>query len=70
MAREQAKRVIDEQGARLRDEASRVGERAGASLHTILRELGVASRDELTELELKVAQLDHRIKLLESRISE
>ena len=70
MAREQAKRVLDEQGARLRDEASRVGERAGSSLQTILRELGVASRDELTELELKVAQLDHRLRLLESRLPD
>ena len=67
MTRDEAKRVIDEQTARWRDEASRLGERAGAGLHTVLRELGVASRDELIELELKVAQLDHRLRLARRR---
>jgi polyhydroxyalkanoate synthesis regulator phasin len=65
MTRDEARRVIDEQTSRWRSEATRVGERAGASFHGVFRELGLVTRDEFTELELRVAQLDHRLRLLE-----
>jgi hypothetical protein len=42
-----------------------VGERAGATLESIFRELGLVSRDDVEELELRIAQLEHRLKLLE-----
>lgn len=48
-----------------RRELERTGERAGARTARIAEELGVASRDALDELELRVAQLEHRLKLLE-----
>jgi len=66
MTREEAKRVIDDQSARWRGEASRVGERAGASLHGVFHELGLVTRDEYVELELRVAQLEHRLRLVEA----
>jgi polyhydroxyalkanoate synthesis regulator phasin len=65
MTREEAQRVIDDQRARWRGEASRIGERAGASLHGVFHELGLVTRDEYSELELRVAQLEHRLRLLE-----
>jgi len=43
---------------RLRDSSGSVGSRLGA-------ELGIASRDAVAELELRVAQLEHRLRLLE-----
>jgi len=66
MTQEEAKRVIDDQTARWRGEASRVGERAGASLQGLFHELGLVTRDEYVELELRVAQLEHRLRLVEA----
>jgi BMFP domain-containing protein YqiC len=45
---------------------TRAGERAGTSVQGILRELGLALRSEVEELELRVAQLEHRLKLVET----
>ena len=45
----------------------RAGERAGATLHGVLRELGLVTRDEWDELELRVAQLEHRLRLVEGQ---
>jgi BMFP domain-containing protein YqiC len=44
----------------------RLGERTGAGLSGLFRELGLVTRDELEELELRVAQLEHRLRLLEA----
>ncbi len=65
MTREEARRVIDDQTSRWRGEASRIGERAGASLQSVFHEVGLVTRDEYSELELRVAQLEHRLRLLE-----
>jgi polyhydroxyalkanoate synthesis regulator phasin len=48
-----------------RREASRLGDSTGATATRITEELGVASRTALDELELRVAQVEHRLKLLE-----
>jgi BMFP domain-containing protein YqiC len=45
----------------------RVGEKAGATVNGVLRELGLVTRDEWDELELRVAQLEHRIRLVETQ---
>ena len=37
------------------------------TLHGVLRELGLVTRDEWDELELRLAQIEHRMKLVESR---
>jgi BMFP domain-containing protein YqiC len=42
-----------------------VSERAGLSFQNVFRELGLATRDDMTELELRVAQLEHRLRLVE-----
>jgi polyhydroxyalkanoate synthesis regulator phasin len=46
-------------------EARRLREQPGASLARMASELGLASREALDELELRVARLEHRLKLLE-----
>jgi polyhydroxyalkanoate synthesis regulator phasin len=48
-----------------RREARRVGDSAGEAASGVAADLGIASRDALEELELRVAQLEHRLKLLE-----
>lgn len=48
-----------------RREAARLGETAGSTAARAASELGTASREVVSELELRVAQLEHRIRLLE-----
>jgi polyhydroxyalkanoate synthesis regulator phasin len=48
-----------------RREARRLGEGTGGAAGRIAEELGVAARDVVDDLELRVAQLEHRLKLLE-----
>ena len=63
--RDEARALIEDLSARWRGDATRVGERAGATLDAIFREVGLVTRDDLEELELRIAQLEHRIRLLE-----
>jgi polyhydroxyalkanoate synthesis regulator phasin len=67
MSKEDARARIDELTNRWRGDAVRVGERAGATLQGALKELGVVTRDEWDDLELRVAQIEHRLRLVESR---
>jgi polyhydroxyalkanoate synthesis regulator phasin len=67
MSRDEVRARIEEATLRWRGDAVRVGERAGATLHGALRELGLVTRDEWDELELRVAQLEHRVRLLEGQ---
>jgi polyhydroxyalkanoate synthesis regulator phasin len=48
-----------------RREAGRLGDSTGDAASRIADELGVASRTALDELELRIAQVEHRLKLLE-----
>jgi polyhydroxyalkanoate synthesis regulator phasin len=48
-----------------RREARRLGEQTGDAAGRLAEELGVASREVVDDLELRVAQLEHRLKLLE-----
>ena len=67
MSKEEVRAWIDEATARWRGEAMRVGERAGSTLNGAFRELGLVTRDDWDELELRVAQIEHRLRLVESR---
>jgi polyhydroxyalkanoate synthesis regulator phasin len=48
-----------------RREAGRLGEHASDTASRVAAELGVASRETVEDLALRVAQLEHRMKLLE-----
>ena len=48
-----------------RREATRLGETAGSTAARVSSELGTASRDAVSDLELRVAQIEHRLRLLE-----
>jgi len=45
-----------------------VRERAGDTVEKLGRDLGLVSRTEFEELELRLAQLEHRLRLLEDRM--
>jgi polyhydroxyalkanoate synthesis regulator phasin len=57
--------LVDDLGSRWRGDAMRVGEGTRRRVHDLARELGLVTRDELDELELRVAQLEHRLRLVE-----
>ena len=66
MAPREAREVVDEVTARWRGEASRFGERTSASFAGVMRELGLVTRREWEELELRLSQLEHRLRLVET----
>jgi polyhydroxyalkanoate synthesis regulator phasin len=65
VSRDDARELVDEVLWRWRNEATRAGERAGTTLSGLFRELGLVTRREYDELELRCAQLEHRLRLLE-----
>ena len=66
MRRDEARAFVRDLVSRWRGDAVRVGERTGAGLQGALRQLGLVVREEYEELELRVAQLEHRLRLLEA----
>jgi polyhydroxyalkanoate synthesis regulator phasin len=65
LRKDEARQLLDGLSARWRGDATRIGERAGENLHGVLHQLGLVTREELEEVELRVAQLEHRLRLLE-----
>jgi polyhydroxyalkanoate synthesis regulator phasin len=60
-----ARNVAEALVAWARDESGRVSERASENVGAVLRELGFVTQGEYEQLELRVAQLEHRLRLLE-----
>jgi polyhydroxyalkanoate synthesis regulator phasin len=74
MAARGSERIVDaieelilELPARVRGSRTKLSEQALAAVHALVDDLNLTSRDELDELELRVAQLEHRLRLLEQR---
>jgi polyhydroxyalkanoate synthesis regulator phasin len=72
MAARGSDRIVDileellvELPGRLRGGRARLSEQALGAIRTIVDELNLVTRDDLDELELRVAQLEHRLRLLE-----
>jgi polyhydroxyalkanoate synthesis regulator phasin len=59
--------LLDEATARWRGDAVRVGEGTRQRLRDLFRDLGLVTRDEWDELDLRIAQLEHRLRLIEDR---
>ena len=57
--------LLAELPSRVRGSRQRLSETALSALRGIADELNLVTRDELDELELRVAQLEHRLRLLE-----
>jgi polyhydroxyalkanoate synthesis regulator phasin len=65
IGREEARALVEEVVGRWRSESVRLGERTGVGMAVLFRELGLVTRVEVEELELRVAQIEHRLRLLE-----
>jgi polyhydroxyalkanoate synthesis regulator phasin len=65
LKREEARATISDLTTRWRGDSVRWSERAGAGLGGLFHELGLVTREEWDELELRVAQIEHRLRLLE-----
>ncbi|HET7045768.1 MAG TPA: hypothetical protein VFI37_13035 [Gaiellaceae bacterium] len=63
--RDEARSAVEELSSRWRGDAVRISERTRVSLAGLFKELGLVTRDEWDELELRVAQLEHRLRLVE-----
>ncbi|MEP6908948.1 MAG: hypothetical protein ABI896_00800 [Actinomycetota bacterium] len=63
--REDARELIEQTTRRWRGEAVRATERAGAGLEGLFKQFGLVSRSDFEELELRLAQLEHRLRLVE-----
>jgi polyhydroxyalkanoate synthesis regulator phasin len=57
--------LIVELPGRLRGSRARLSEQGLSALRSLADELNLVTRDDLDELELRVAQLEHRLRLLE-----
>jgi len=64
---DEARALLEDATSRWRGDALRVTEGTRLRLRDVFRELGLVTRDEWDELELRVAQLEHRLRLLEDR---
>lgn len=63
--RQEVRQALADAFGSWRREARRVGESSSDAATRLAGELGIASREAVEELELRVAQLEHRLKLLE-----
>ena len=59
------RQLVDELAAQLRAGAGRLGDLPYDTGERIARELGLVTRTEWDALELRLAQVEHRLKLLE-----
>ncbi|HUJ55733.1 MAG TPA: hypothetical protein VLW49_07075 [Gaiellaceae bacterium] len=62
--------LLAELPARMRGGRERLSGQALSALRSIADELDLVTRDELEELELRVAQLEHRLRLLERELPD
>jgi polyhydroxyalkanoate synthesis regulator phasin len=65
LRRDEARALVRDLTRRWRGDAVRLSERSGEGLAGVFHQLGLVTRDDFDELELRVAQLEHRLRLLE-----
>jgi polyhydroxyalkanoate synthesis regulator phasin len=65
LRRDEARQLIEEAVVRWRGDATRFTERAGQGLQGLFAQLGLVGREELEELELRLSQVEHRLRLVE-----
>jgi polyhydroxyalkanoate synthesis regulator phasin len=66
---EEARQLVDQLAHRWRGDVIRAGERVGRAADGVFHEFGLVTREDFDELELRVAQLEHRLRLVENRAS-
>ena len=68
--RDEVRQALSDALQSWRREAQRLGETSGGTASRLAAELGLASRETVESLELRVAQLEHRLRLLERQSTE
>ncbi len=63
--REEAGDLIREVANGWRHEAGRLGERTGEVAQRVVKELGLATAEDLDDVQLRLSALEHRLRLLE-----
>jgi BMFP domain-containing protein YqiC len=59
--------LLAELPGRIRGSRSRLSAQAHSALRTLAEELDLITREDYEDLELRVAQLEHRLRLLEEQ---
>lgn len=60
------RQLVEELGAQIRASAGKLGDLPQETGDRLARELGLVTRTEWDALELRLAQVEHRLKLLEN----
>ncbi len=60
--------LFDDATSRWRGDAVRLGEETKTRVNSVFYELGLITREDWDELDLRVAQLEHRLRLIEERL--
>lgn len=63
---DEGRKAVDEFMERARDEVRHFRGNVDSSLQNTLRDIGIPSKEKIMEMELKIAQLEHRLSLLEN----
>ncbi|MGZ8782351.1 MAG: hypothetical protein ACXWZB_02510 [Gaiellaceae bacterium] len=61
------RQLVEELATQLRSGVDKLTDMPQETGERLARELGLVRREEIESLELRLAQLEHRLKLLESR---
>ena len=62
------RQLVEELAAQLRTGVDKLAELPQETGERLVRELGLVRREEIESLELRLAQLEHRLKLLETKL--
>jgi polyhydroxyalkanoate synthesis regulator phasin len=62
---DEVRSLFEDATMRWRGDAVRVGESTRRRINDLAREAGLVTREDWDELELRIAQLEHRLRLLE-----
>ncbi len=65
LSAEEGRDMVEGLASRSRDEARSVLKSADSSVQTVFRELGIASRREVEDMDFRLRQIEHRLTLLE-----
>ena len=68
LSAEEGKELVEQLGARGRDEAKATLKRLDVSLQGTYRDMGLATHRELEDLDFRVRQIEHRLSLAERQL--
>lgn len=67
---DEGRELVEQLVARSKTQAQSAFKKADSQLHGAYRDMGLATRRELEDVDFRVRQLEHRIRLLEGAVDE